>query len=104
MRPLIFLFAGEHEGAKFRHFMTTEAIKKESVGKARKVILDTIEYYRTLHPEALETINGIRMERPSWKIKDEDEQRLAYNLKKLQLKEESEKTDVKDPIEVVTKE
>jgi hypothetical protein len=53
IRPLINLFSGEHEGAKYRGFITSEAAKKENTNEVKKVILNTLELYKTLHPEAL---------------------------------------------------
>jgi len=50
---LISLFAGEHDGSKYRAFLTSEAAKKSNDNQIKKVILDTLEYYKKLNPEAL---------------------------------------------------
>jgi hypothetical protein len=34
----------------------------------KKVILNTLELYKTLHPEALLTRNGVKVIKPAWKI------------------------------------
>jgi hypothetical protein len=81
IRPLITFFATEHEGAKYRGFLTSEATRKDRT--AKQVILDTIEYYRGLNPEALETVNGVKVVKPSWMLLKEEQQRAEYNLKKI---------------------
>ena len=85
VKPLINLFAGEYDGGKFRGFLTKEAARKENAKKAEKVILEALEYYRGLHPEALETRNGVKVVKPSWKIADEDKARMEYQMKQLTL-------------------
>jgi hypothetical protein len=72
VRPIINLFSGEYEGAKFRGFITANAAKKENSNSVKQVILEALEYYKTLHPEALETRNGVKVPKPRWKVELEE--------------------------------
>lgn len=87
------MFATEFEGGKWRGFLTNEAAKKENAGNVRKVILDTLEYYKKLNPEALQTINGVKVCKPAWQIAHEEKQRLEYSMKKLEIECEESKAN-----------
>jgi hypothetical protein len=78
VKPLIHLFAGEFESAKWRQKLTLEAADKANECKVEKVIIETLEYFKELNPEALLCKNGKRIERPAWQIEQEKEQRLKY--------------------------
>ena len=65
IRPLINLFVGEFKGAEFRKHLGVQATRPQYAGKVRELILDGIEYYRALNPEALETKNGEKVVRPA---------------------------------------
>ena len=65
MKPLTYLFANEYEGGKFRKYMTEKGLDKAYKYNIKKVLLDTMEYYREINPEALYTVNGEKVIRPS---------------------------------------
>lgn len=64
IKPLIHLFNSEYEGGAYRKFLTEAAINKQYKGKIEEVLLDSMEYYRNINPEALVTKNGIKVLRP----------------------------------------
>ena len=66
VRPLINLFNGEHGALDWRKFITQTAQDKDRAGSVRLVILDSVEYFRGINGEALLTINGERVVKPSY--------------------------------------
>jgi len=42
------------------------ASKKENVGKIKKVITQVVAEFKELNPEALESRNGVKTEKPRW--------------------------------------
>jgi len=63
VKPLLHLFSGEHEGAKFRKALADRAGDKSYKGKVSAVIEEAIEVLRPLNPEALLTVGGAKSER-----------------------------------------
>jgi hypothetical protein len=53
MRPIIFLFNLEYEGANYRKFLTERALTPENKGRFETVIDETLEYYKGVNPDAL---------------------------------------------------
>jgi hypothetical protein len=51
LRPILHLFSKEYEGGKYRKFLTGRALAKENKGKLKKVIEETIDYYKEINPE-----------------------------------------------------
>lgn len=68
IRPLIHLFTGEFEGAKFRGQLTSTAADKSNVNQVKKVILQTLEAFKSINPEAMMSRNGVKVIKPAWKI------------------------------------
>lgn len=68
VRPLINLFAGEYQGSQFRGYLTGEAAKKNSGKNIKQIILDTVKFYKEIHPEAMESRNGVKVVKPTWQI------------------------------------
>jgi tRNA-dihydrouridine synthase A len=66
IRPIINLFSGEFEGGLFRKTLNQKALDHAHYkGKISDVILETLEYYKGINPEALVAVNGKRIVRPS---------------------------------------
>jgi len=65
VRPLINLFNGEHGALDWRKLITQTAQDKSRAGSVRQVILDSVEHFRSINGEALLTINGERVVKPS---------------------------------------
>jgi len=40
-------------------------LKKEYKGHAKKVIMEIMEFYKGINPEALEAVNGVKILRPN---------------------------------------
>jgi len=72
IRPLINLFSGEYEGAKFRGQLTSTAAQKSNTNQVRTVILQTLEDFKKINPEAMATCNGAKIIKPSWKLEEEE--------------------------------
>ena len=68
IRPLINLFSGEYKGADYRKLMNESASKPEYKHNVKQLIIDGIEYYRSVNYEALESINGDRVWRPTKQV------------------------------------
>ena len=56
--PLLNLFAGEWKGAQFRKQLNVWACLPKYAGKIKELILDALEFYRSVNPLALTTRNG----------------------------------------------
>lgn len=70
MKPVIHLFTGEYEGGAYRKHLTEQAVNHAVYqNKIKQCLLDTMEYYRALNPEGLQTRNGVKVIRPAWKDK-----------------------------------
>lgn len=54
------------------------AADKENECQVEKVIVETLEYFKTLNPEALACKNGDRIVKPAWQIEQEKQQRVEY--------------------------
>jgi len=72
IRPLINFFSGEFEGAKYRGTLTSSAADKKNAGQVKMVIIEALEAFKKLNPEALECRNGTKVPKPSWKIQEEE--------------------------------
>lgn len=46
------------------------------------MILAALEHYSTLNQEALDCKNGEKVPKPTWKVAEEEAQRLEYEAKK----------------------
>jgi hypothetical protein len=67
IKPLINLFTGEYEGGSFRKTLVKNSSNKALYkDRVKECILDTLEFYRALNPEALDARNGQRIIRPSF--------------------------------------
>lgn len=66
VKPLINLFSGEYEGGKYRRKLGEKANDKAFKGQVKQVLMETLDYYREINPEGLETINGDKVIRPSY--------------------------------------
>jgi len=60
------LFAGEFESAKWRQKLTLLAADKANECQVQKVILETLEHFKELNPEALLCKHGQKIVRPAW--------------------------------------
>ena len=58
-RPLVHLFNAEPFCAKFRRVLTEKCGLKSNKGQFGKIMEETLDYFRELNPEALETTAGI---------------------------------------------
>lgn len=66
VKPLIHLFAGEFESGKWRQKLTLLAADKTNECMVEKVILESLEYFKLLNPEALLCKRGQKIVRPAW--------------------------------------
>ena len=71
VRPLINLFNGEFKGADFRKKLNVMATQPEYKNKVKQLILDSIKMYAEINHEALDTVNGIKVVRPSRVVEEE---------------------------------
>lgn len=65
------MFVGEFKGADWRKQLGVRATKPEYTYNIKQVILDHMEMYRDLNPEALECKAGERVYRPTAIIEQE---------------------------------
>ena len=65
IRPLINLFVGEYKGSEFRKVFNQMAIQQKYKGNVKLLIGDAIKYYEEFNPEALKTVNGERVYKPT---------------------------------------
>ena len=52
MKPIIHLFSGEYEGGAYRRYLSDIAIDKKYKNKVKDVIIDAMEYFKGINPEA----------------------------------------------------
>lgn len=64
MKPVINLFSHEYEGVSYRKNLTERSLDKAYRGRIRDCILDSMNYYKTINPESLESRNGVKVLRP----------------------------------------
>jgi hypothetical protein len=66
IKPVIHMFSGEYESGLYRKCLVEAANNLEKYkSKIQNVILDSVDFYRTVNPEAMECRNGKRIVRPS---------------------------------------
>lgn len=75
-RPIINMFVGEYKGAEFKRKLMNASKGKEYIGKVKSVITDTLAWYKTENPEALATINGEKVVKPSWILAAQEADKL----------------------------
>lgn len=80
IRPLINLFNGEYGSGDYRKFITINSADKKNAGQCKKVILETLEYFKTINNESLQTINGKKIIKPAWRLKLDEEHRLKLEM------------------------
>ena len=64
VKPIINLFSHEYEGTQYKKALTERSLDKQYKGKIRECIIDTMNYYKTINPESLESRNGVKVLRP----------------------------------------
>ena len=65
IKPIINLFSHEYEGGAYRKCLTEKSLDHANYrGKIGKVILETLEYYRGINSESVESRNWVKILRP----------------------------------------
>ena len=77
-RPLINLFVGEYKGADFKKKINQMAAGKTYKGRVGELIRDALDLYREWNPEALATVNGERVVKPSWLLEAQEKDKIKY--------------------------
>lgn len=91
-RPIINMFVGEYKGAQFKRSLMNKSREADYKGKVKLVINDSLAWYKTQNPEALVTINGEKVIKPSWILAAHEADKLQYHEAKAQkLQEQLEK-------------
>ena len=71
IRPLINMFCGEFKGADFRKKMNQWATNAKYKNNVKQLIIDGIDYYRTINYEGLASKEGDRVWRPTKLVEEE---------------------------------
>lgn len=83
-RPLINMFVGEYKGADFKKKLNQMAAGKTYKGRVGQLIKDALAMYKEQNPEALQTVNGVKVIKPSWILEAQEKDKLKYQLEKEQ--------------------
>ena len=60
VKPVIHMFSNEYEGGEYRKFMSDKAIMKDYKGRVKDVLMETMDHYRKINPEAFVVRNGVK--------------------------------------------
>jgi len=72
------MFVGEYKGAEFKRKLMNKSKEAAYLGKVGDIIKDTLAWYKTENPEALATINGEKVIKPSWLLAAQEADKLKY--------------------------
>ena len=78
VKPIIHLFAGEYKSADWRQRLTVAAADKQNECQVGRVIVETVDFFKALNPEAMQCKHGEKIIKPAWQLEQEREQRLKY--------------------------
>ena len=83
-RPIINMFVGEYKGAEFKKKVNQMASGKEYKGRVGQLLIDALAWYKEHNAEALQTVNGVKVVKPSWLLEAQENDKLKYAMEKEQ--------------------
>lgn len=76
------MFVGEYKGSEFKKKINQMAAAKQYKGRVGDLIVDALNFYKEHNSEALATVNGEKVIKPSWLLEAQEQDRIKYQMEK----------------------